>query len=94
LAIETIWLQKSCGAPARTNATFHRIARYLFMTQKNADDPIKSKSHSDDGATEIEGQKARGGEIILNKPWRRIVFFGGLIAMVLFIIVATIMGYS
>ncbi|MBF6601909.1 MAG: peptide ABC transporter permease [Sphingorhabdus sp.] len=42
----------------------------------------------------MEGQKARGGEIILNKPWRRIVFFGGLIAMVLFIIVATIMGYS
>lgn len=64
------------------------------MTQKNADDPIKSKSHSDDGAPQIEGQRARGGEIILNKPWRRIVFFGGLIAVVLFIVVATILGYS
>lgn len=28
--------------------------------------------------------KARGGEIILRKPWHKIVFFGALAAAVLF----------
>jgi hypothetical protein len=28
-------------------------------------------------------EKARGAEIILRRPWQRVVFFGGLLGMVL-----------
>ena len=36
----------------------------------------------------ISGQDARQGRIVLNTPRRRWIFFGGLIAFVLFVIVA------
>jgi hypothetical protein len=29
------------------------------------------------------GEKARGGEIILRRPWERYVFIGGLVGMVI-----------
>jgi hypothetical protein len=28
------------------------------------------------------GEKARGGEVILRRPWERYVFIGGLVGMV------------
>ena len=44
--------------------------------------------------SKIEGERARGGTIILRKPWQRIVFVSGLVALALFLIFASVMGYS
>ncbi len=43
---------------------------------------------------EIEGGKARGGDIILNTPRRRAIFVGGLVAWVIFMIIAAFIGYA
>jgi hypothetical protein len=32
-------------------------------------------------------EKARGGEIILRRPWQRIVFIGGLVGCVLLVLI-------
>jgi hypothetical protein len=39
-------------------------------------------------------EKARGGEIILRTPLRRIIFFGGLIGAVLLVLVLGLAGVS
>jgi|TARA_R110000851_G_scaffold17868_15_gene56433 hypothetical protein len=44
--------------------------------------------------SEIESEKARGGNIILNTPGRRAIFVGGLIAWVIFMVVAALIGYA
>lgn len=33
-------------------------------------------------------EKARGGEIILRHPWQRLVFFGGLVVPILWLLFA------
>jgi hypothetical protein len=60
--------------------------------QKRPDGPA-AKDREAKGP-EIEGRKARGGEIILNTPWRRALFMGGLAAWVLFMIIAAFIGYA
>ena len=37
-------------------------------------------------------EKARGAEIILRKPWQRMVFFGGLIALVVLVLLLRSIG--
>jgi hypothetical protein len=39
-------------------------------------------------------EKARGGEIILRTPLRRIIFFGGLIGIALLVLVLGMAGVS
>jgi len=56
-----------------------------------ASPPPDSGSKKD---SKIEGERARGGTIILRKPWQRIVFVSGLVALVLFLIFASVIGYS
>ncbi len=42
----------------------------------------------------IDAEKARGGKIILRRRWQRVVFVGGLVAFVLFLIFARFIGSS
>ena len=44
------------------------------MSQRN------SKEETDAGSSAYPAEKARQGEIILRKPWQRIVFIVGLLA--------------
>jgi hypothetical protein len=37
-------------------------------------------------------EKARGAEIILRKPWQRMVFFGGLVALVVLVLLLRSIG--
>ena len=36
-------------------------------------------------------EKARGAEIILRKPWQRVAFFGGLVALVVFAVLVLLL---
>lgn len=40
------------------------------------------------GPEKLSGEDARQGEIILRKRWQKIVFFGGLVGIVLFMLLA------
>jgi hypothetical protein len=42
--------------------------------------------------TELSARDARQGEIVLRKPWQRIVFFGGLIGMVALVLVGAFLA--
>jgi hypothetical protein len=42
--------------------------------------------------TDYDADKARGGEIILRRPWQRYVFIGGLVGAVLLVIILRIIG--
>jgi hypothetical protein len=42
--------------------------------------------------TDYDADKARGGEIILRRPWQRRVFIGGLVGAVLLVIILRIIG--
>jgi len=39
-------------------------------------------------------EKARGGEIILRRPWQRYVFIGGLVGAVLLVIILSIISLA
>ncbi len=62
------------------------------QNERKADSGAPGKTGMKD--SKIEGERARGGTIILRKPWQRIVFVSGLVALALFLIFASVMGYS
>jgi hypothetical protein len=71
-------------ATRRRRAAFHQGApwgilpgRYAMPEKQNPTD-----RHSD-GPRTYPGEKARQGEIILRKPWMRVVFIAGLVGCVL-----------
>ena len=41
---------------------------------------------------DYDADNGRGGDMILRRPWRRLVFIGGLIGAVLLVIILRIMG--
>jgi hypothetical protein len=44
----------------------------------------KTDSRAEEGTGSYPAEKARQGEIILRKPWMRVVFIAGLVGCVLF----------
>lgn len=45
-------------------------------------------------APHVSAEDARGGEIILRTRWRRLVFIGGLVGIVVLAIVARFSGWA
>lgn len=64
------------------------------MTQPKRDDETRDETPRPDQPREYPAERARQGEIILNTPTRRALFFGGLIAFVLIALIGAILGVA
>ena len=58
------------------------------MSQRN------SKGEMDAGSSAYPAEKARQGEIILRKPWQRIVFIVGLLAPLVFFLIGWLLAWK
>jgi hypothetical protein len=59
------------------------------MTDTQRDDESRP-----DRPRDYPAERARQGEIILNTPTRRAVFFGGLVAFVLIALIGAVLGVA
>jgi hypothetical protein len=53
-----------------------------------------SKEETDAGSSAYPAEKARQGEIILRKPWQRIVFIVGLLAPLVFFLIGWLLAWK
>ena len=53
-----------------------------------------SKGETDAGSSAYPAEKARQGEIILRKPWQRIVFIVGLLAPLVFFLIGWLLAWK
>ena len=53
--------------------------------------PVKQPEHSK-GPRTYPGDKARQGDIVLRKPWMRVVFIAGLVGCVILVLVIRIVA--
>jgi hypothetical protein len=58
------------------------------MSQRN------SKEETDAGSSAYPAEKARQGEIILRKPWQRVVFIVGLLAPLVFFLIGWLLSWK
>ena len=53
-----------------------------------------NKEETDAGSSAYPAEKARQGEIILRKPWQRIVFIVGLLAPLVFFLIGWLLAWK
>ena len=53
-----------------------------------------SKEETDAGSSAYPAEKARQGEIILRKPWQRIVFIVGLLAPLALLFIGSLLAWK
>ncbi|WP_349370213.1 hypothetical protein [Salinarimonas sp.] len=64
------------------------------QTNDETRDEARDETPRPDRPREYSAERARQGEIILNTPTRRALFFGGLIAFVLIALIGAILGVA